>query len=136
MDIKIIKSEKELDAALVRMGKLMELNPTENSKEAEEIKLLGLIIKDYEEAHYPTPPSDPIEAIKFMMEQNDLRPSDMKNIFGTTSRYYEVINRKRALSLNMMKGLHVQLHVSYDILMNETVKIGSMEKVGHRKLHV
>ena len=54
MDIKIIKSEKELDVALVRMGKLMELNPAENSKEAEEIKLLGLIIKDYEDAHYPT----------------------------------------------------------------------------------
>ena len=51
-------------------------------------------VKHYEDAHYPTPPSDPIEAIKFMMEQNDLRPTDMKTIFGTTSRYS---NKKKAI---------------------------------------
>jgi HTH-type transcriptional regulator/antitoxin HigA len=73
MNVKIIKSEKELNAALARVKKLMELNPAKNSKEAEEIKLLGLAIKDYEDVHYPTPPSDSIEAIKFMIEQNDLR---------------------------------------------------------------
>lgn len=66
-----------------------------DSKEHEELKILSLLIEDYDRIHYPTEPSDPIESIKFRMEQQGLKAVDMKKYFGSTGRYYDIINKKK-----------------------------------------
>ena len=119
MRISIIKNDKELDKALAALGKLMEANPAPDEKTADEMKLLALVIEEYEKKHYPIPPPDPIEAIKFKMDQMNLRPVDMVKYFGSSGRFYDVIHKKRNLSINMIRSLHDGLKIPAEILIRQ-----------------
>ncbi|MGO4012673.1 MULTISPECIES: helix-turn-helix domain-containing protein [Pseudomonas] len=82
-----------------------------------ELEILALLIEKYEEQHFPMPPSDPIEAIKFRMDQQGLTPRDLEPFIGTSGRVSEVLNRKRKLSLAMIKRLHDGLRIPYECLL-------------------
>ena len=76
------------------------------------------LVEAYENKHYPISPADPIEAIKFRMEQQGLTPRDLETYIGSSGRVSEVLNRKRALSLRMIKRLHEGLQIPYESLLS------------------
>ncbi|MFP0196027.1 MULTISPECIES: helix-turn-helix domain-containing protein [Pseudomonas] len=116
MNIKPIRSPEDLTAALTRVEQLW--GAEVGSTEGDELEILVLLIEKYEEEHYPIPPSDPIEAIKFRMEQQGLTPRDLEPFIGTSGRVSEVLNRKRKLSLSMIKRLHDGLRIPYESLLS------------------
>ncbi len=79
-----------------------------------------MLAEDYENKHHPIDPPDPIEAIKFRMEQMDLSRKELEKIFGSRGRVSEVLNRHRGLSLNMIRSLHANLHIPREILTSKT----------------
>lgn len=117
MVIKVIKTEEEYSHALKRLEELFD-SPI-NSPEGDEAELLSVLIEKYEDEHYPIDPPDPIEAIKFRMEQMDMSNQDLAEIIGYKSRVSEIFNRKRKLSLNMIRNLHKKLNIPYESLMKE-----------------
>jgi HTH-type transcriptional regulator / antitoxin HigA len=121
MNIKVIKNDKEHAIAMKEVDKLIEIVMDKGESNTpnnilEKIELLGILINDYEDKRWPIERPDPLSAIKFAMEQKDLRPVDMKEFFGSTSRFYEILNHKRNLSLSMIKKLHTKLHIPYECL--------------------
>jgi HTH-type transcriptional regulator/antitoxin HigA len=88
--------------------------------EGDELELLAAIIEIYEETHAPVPPPDPIEAIRFRMEQENLRPQDLVPLLGSRSRVSEVLNGKRSLTLTMIRRLHQSLGIPAEVLLGET----------------
>lgn len=120
MEISIIRTEEEYRTMCRRLDDFLDSHAEElnnlNSAEAEELKLISLVIGDWETAHYHVPDPDPIDFIRFMMEQKGLKVRDLAPCFGTTSRAYEVLNRKRQLTLAMIRKLRVALGCSADAL--------------------
>ena len=116
MTIKPIKSKKDYQIALKRMEEIF--HAEEGTKEGDEAEILILLIEKYEDEHYSIEDPDPIEAIKFMMEQNGLKQKDLAEIIGYKSRVSEILSRKRKLSLEMIRNLHEKLNISYESLMN------------------
>ena len=114
MKFKLIKNDKQLNKALERVDQLWDAKS--NTPERDELEVLSLLIEKYEEEHYPIPASDPIEAIKFLMEQNDLSRKDLQPFIGSMGRVSEILNRKRDLSLSMIKRLHHGLKIPYESL--------------------
>ncbi|MBB3192625.1 helix-turn-helix domain-containing protein [Halomonas cerina] len=117
MNIQPIRSDADLDRAFARLEALWGVE--EGTPEADELEVLSILIERYEDEHYPIGPSDPIEAIKFRMEQQDLTPRDLEPYIGSSGRVSEVLNRKRRLSLRMIRRLHDGLKIPYESLMNE-----------------
>lgn len=117
--MKIIKTETDYDRALNRVEELVTLDPAANTEEAEELDLLTLLINAYEEKVYPIDPPDPVDAIRFRMEQQGLKNSDMIPYFGSKSRVSEVLNRKRGLSLSMIRALNRHLGIPAEVLISE-----------------
>jgi len=117
--IKIIKTEKEYDKALSRVYDLMQSRIKRRSEEAAELELLSLLVKDYEEKHYPLPPPNPIEAIKFRMDQLGLGPSDISAMLGGRSRKSDILNGRRKLTLEMIRTLYKKLHIPAETLIQE-----------------
>ncbi|NLA49148.1 MAG: helix-turn-helix domain-containing protein [Bacteroidales bacterium] len=117
MVIKVIKTEEEYSHALKRLEELFD-SPV-NSPEGDEADLLSVLIEKYEDEHYPIDAPDPIEAIKFRMEQMNMSNQDLAEIIGYKSRVSEIFNRKRKLSLNMIRNLHKKLNIPYESLMKE-----------------
>ncbi|MNN64530.1 MULTISPECIES: type II toxin-antitoxin system HigA family antitoxin [unclassified Pseudomonas] len=117
MNLKPIRSEEELNAAFARLEELW--GAAAGSPEADELEVLSMLIEKYEDEHYPIAPSDPIEAIKFRMEQQGLTPRDLEAFIGPSGRVSEVLNNKRALSLAMIKRLHNGLRIPYESLLGE-----------------
>ena len=115
MNIKPIRNDDDLAAALGRMEQMW--GAEANTPEGDELEVLALLIEKYEDEHYPIPPSDPIEAIKFRMDQQGLTPRDLEAYIGPSGRVSEVLNRKRPLSLRMIKRLHEGLHIPYESLL-------------------
>ena len=120
MEISIIRTEEEYKTMCARLDKFLDdhaekLNDL-NDADAEELKLLSLVIGDWENAHYHIPNPDPIDFIRFMMEQKGLKVRDIAHCFGTSSRAYEVLNRKRSLTLAMIRNLRTALGCSADAL--------------------
>jgi len=120
MNIHPIKSEQDYDKALSIVDDLW--GARENTKEGEKLDILLILIDNYESTHYPIDPPDPIEAIEFRMEQLNITRKDLESVIGSRGRVSEILNRKRNLSLNMIKGLHSKLHIPLESL------IGSMEQ--------
>lgn len=116
MRLKPIRNDKELDRALERIGELWGAKP--GTTRGDELDVLMLIVEKYEEEHFPIPASDPVEAIKFLMEQNDLSRKDLEPYIGTRGRVSEVMNRKRNLTLPMIKRLHEGLKIPYESLIH------------------
>ncbi|KQZ80498.1 MULTISPECIES: hypothetical protein [unclassified Pseudomonas] len=115
MNIKPIRSQEDLTAAFARVEQLW--GAEVGSSDGDELEILALLIEKYEDEHYPMPPSDPIEAIKFRMDQQGLTPRDLEPFIGTSGRVSEVLNRKRKLSLSMIKRLHDGLRIPYESLL-------------------
>ena len=118
MTAKLIKTRQEYRAALRRVEEIMDARP--GTAEGDELELLAAIIEIYEEKHAPVPPPDPIEAIRFRMEQESLRPQDLVPLLGSRSRVSEVLNGKRSLTLTMIRRLHQSLGIPAEVLLGET----------------
>ena len=117
MEIKVIKTEEDYNKALKRLEEVFDA-PV-NSPQGDEAELLTLLIEKYEEEHYPIESPDPIEAIRFRMEQMNMNKKDLAEVIGYKSRVSEILSRKRKLSLNMIRQLHKKLRIPYDSLLNE-----------------
>jgi len=117
MKIKPIKSETDYELALKRLDKIFDAEP--GTKEGDELEILAMVIEDYEDKNYPIGPPDPIEAIKFRMEQMGLNQNDLAKIIGHKSRASEILNRKRKLTLSMIRKLNKQLNISTEVLVKE-----------------
>jgi len=116
-NIKIIKSENEYEQALERLEEIFDA-PI-GTPEGDESELLALLIEKYEEENYPMPDPDPIEAIKYMMEQSNMKMTDLAGILGNKGNVSKILNRKRKLSLDMIKKLHNLFKIPYSILMQD-----------------
>ena len=114
MEIKPIKTENDYNQALERLEVIFDAK--KGSSEGDELEVLGILIDQYENEHFPIGMPDPIEAIKFRMEQMGYNQNDLANIVGLKSRASEILNRKRKLSLEMIRQLHEQLNIPTDVL--------------------
>jgi HTH-type transcriptional regulator / antitoxin HigA len=114
MNIKVIKTEEDYNKALKRLEVIFDA-PVD-SKEGDEAELLSILVEKYEDEHYPIEAPDPIEAIKFRMEQMDMNNQDLADIIGYKSRVSEIFNRKRKLTLKMIRNLHKKLKIPYESL--------------------
>lgn len=119
MEVKIIKSEKDYEAAMARLSALMSLDPTPNSKEENELELLALVIQDFERQTVPPVKADPIESILFRIDQMQLTRKDLIPYIGSISKVSEVLSRKRPLSLSMIRRLNQGLGIPADILIED-----------------
>ena len=116
MYIKPIKTERDYNNAIERIEKLW--GAKKDTQKGDEMDLLITLVESYEMKHYPILPPDPIDAIKFRMEQMDMKKTDMIPYLGGQNRVSEVLNRKRNLSLNMIKSLYKNLKIPAEILLN------------------
>lgn len=114
MNIKVIKNEDDYQKALERLEVIFDA-PID-SPEGDEAEILSILIEKYEDEHYPIGPPDPIEAIKFRMEQMDMKKSDLAKIIGYKSRVSEILSKKRKLTLQMIRKLHDTLKIPYESL--------------------
>ncbi|MFV7235744.1 helix-turn-helix domain-containing protein [Flavobacterium sp. ZB4R12] len=114
MEIKPIKTENDYNQALERLEVIFDAK--NGSPEGDELEVLGILIDQYENDHFPIGMPDPIEAIKFRMEQMGYNQNDLANIVGLKSRASEILNRKRKLSLEMIRQLHERLNIPTDVL--------------------
>lgn len=115
MKIKLIKTEADYSVALARINELFDATP--GSKNFDEAELLMKLVEFYEEQHYKIEAPDPIEAIKFRMEQMGMKRVDLEQYLGTRARVYEILNRKRNLSLAMIKKLHKEFGIPAESLL-------------------
>jgi len=105
MEVRAIRSEADYRAALARVSELVDLDPAPDTPEGEHLEVLGTLVQAYEAQHYPIDPPDPVEAIKFHMEQAGLSVADMVPYIGPRHRVYEVLNGKRPLTMSMIRRL-------------------------------
>jgi HTH-type transcriptional regulator / antitoxin HigA len=119
-EIKPIRSKRDYEAALSEIERLW--GAKAGTLEGDRLDVLATLIEAYEAEHYPIDPPDPIEAIKFRMEQQGLTRKDMEEIIGTRTRIAEVLNRKRGLSITMIRRLHERLGISAEVLIRPSRK--------------
>ena len=117
MKIKVIKTEEDYRAALERLEEIFQA--PENTPEGDEAELLSVLIEKYEDENFPISAPDPIEAIKFRMEQTGMSKKELADIIGYRSRVSEILNKKRKLSIDMIRNLHRKLKIPYEVLLNE-----------------
>ena len=115
MTIKPIRNDDDLHAAFKQLELVFQA--PEGTPQADEREVLVTLIEAYEQKHYPIGSADPVEAIKFRMEQQNLTPKDLEPYIGSSGRVSEVLNRKRRLSLQMVRKLHAGLHIPYESLL-------------------
>jgi len=125
MEIKAIRTESDYLAALREVSALIDLDPVMESPEGERLDVLGTLVQAYEAKHYPIDPPDPIEAIKFRMDQSGLTVKDLVPYIGPLNRVYEVLSYKRTLSLNMIRRLSEGLHIPAEVLIRESEPIAA-----------
>jgi HTH-type transcriptional regulator/antitoxin HigA len=117
MNIKPIKTKKDYEQALSRLDVIFDAKL--GSAEGDELEILALLIDNYEKEHFPIGYPDPVEAIKFRMEQMGYSQTDLAKVVGLKSRASEILNRKRKLSLEMIRKLHETLSIPTDVLIQE-----------------
>lgn len=124
MNIKEIKTEAEYDEALAVIEELLQIGEENMSeKQLEELERVSIAVAKYEEEHYPIELPDPIEAIRFRMDQDGLTYKDLQKYIGSSSKVSEVMNRKRPLSMTMIKALHEGLGISLEVLTQDTTNV-------------
>lgn len=114
MTVKPIKTNKDYQQALNRLEVIFDARP--GTPEGDELEVLGILLEKYEQEHYPVAFPDPIEAIKFRMEQMDYNQNDLATVVGLKSRASEILNKKRKLTLEMIRNLHSKLNIPTDVL--------------------
>ncbi|MBK9045358.1 MAG: helix-turn-helix domain-containing protein [Bacteroidetes bacterium] len=117
MNWKVIKTEKDYQIALKRLEVIFDSK--KGSKNGDELELLSLLIDNYEKEKFPIDLPDPIEAIKFRMEQLGYSQKDLTEVIGLKSRVSEILNRKRKLTLDMIRKLHEVLGIPTEVLVRE-----------------
>jgi len=114
MTIKPIKTKKDYNQALTRLENIFDAK--KGSKDGDELEVLSILIDKYENENFPIGLPDPIEAIKFRMEQLGYNQADLAKVVGLKSRASEILNKKRKLSLEMVRQLHDKLKIPTDVL--------------------
>lgn len=117
MTIKPIKSAEDYKKSMERLEAIFDA--PEGTKDGDEAEVLSLLIDDYENQLYPIEAPDPIEAIKIRMEEMNLKPKDLVGIIGGKSRVSEVLNKKKKLTVEMIRKLESYLNLSASILVNQ-----------------
>ncbi|MDP1961761.1 MAG: transcriptional regulator [Reyranella sp.] len=117
-DVKPIRSEADHEAALAEAERLW--GAKSGTPRRDRLDVLATLIDAWESEHHPMDPPDPIEAIKFRMEQQTLTRKDLEGILGTRTRVAEVLNRRRGLSINMIRRLHKELGIPADVLIRSS----------------
>jgi len=117
--MKVIKTESDYDAALARIEELIDRNPDPGTPEADELEVLSLLVEEYESRNFPSSLPDPIEALKFRMEQQNLTQRDLVPFIGSRSKVSEVLSGKRTLTLSMIRSLHSNLGIPARVLLQE-----------------
>jgi HTH-type transcriptional regulator/antitoxin HigA len=115
MEIRPIKTEQDYNSAIRRIEILW--GAEKDTPQGDEMDLLVTLVESYEMKHYPIAPPDPVDAIKFRMEQMDMTKADLIQYIGSQSRVSEVLNRKRKLTLGMIKSLYKGLRIPAEILL-------------------
>lgn len=111
MQIKPIKTEQDYEAALRAIEPMFDNEPEIDTPKGDFFEIMCVLINEYENKHYPIETPDPIEAIKFRMEQQGLTVKDLEPAIGKSNRVYEILNHKRSLTLPMIRRLHTQLGI-------------------------
>ena len=114
MNIKPIKNKKDYEQALARLEVIFDSK--KGTDEGDELEILGMLIENYENENFPVGFPDPVEAIKFRMEQLGYNQTDLANVVGLKSRASEILNRKRKLSLEIIRQLHDKLNIPTEVL--------------------
>jgi len=113
-NLKPIRGKADYEAAMAEIERLW--GARSGTPEGDRLDILATLVDAYENEHYPIDPPDPIEAIKFRMEQRGLTRKDLADILGSRTRVAEVLNRRRGLSINMIRRLHETLGISVEVL--------------------
>ena len=114
MNIKPIRDEQDYNEALSKIEKLINAKP--NTPQMDELEILTTLVEAYEDKFYKIDAPDPIEAIKFRMEQEGLKQKDLIDIIGSKSRVSEILNKKRKLTIDMIRNLHTKLNIPIESL--------------------
>ena len=117
MKIKPIRNEQDYQDALERLDVIFDA--TKGSEEGDELEILSILIDNYENEHFPIGMPDPIEAIKFRMEQMGMKQKDLEEVFGFKSRVSEILNKKRKLTLEMVRRLNTRLNIPTEVLIQD-----------------
>jgi HTH-type transcriptional regulator/antitoxin HigA len=117
MNIKPIKSERDYEQAMERLSIIFDAK--KGSKEGDELEILSILIEKYENEHFSIGFPDPIEAIKFRMEQMGLKQKDLADAVGFTSRVSEILTKKRKLTVEMIRNLSLKLNIPTEVLVQE-----------------
>ena len=117
MDIRPIKTKLDYERALRRIETLMDTEP--GTDDGDELEVLATLVDVYEEKHFPVGAADPVDAILFRMEQQGLERKDLEAFIGSRHRVSEVLNRRRGLSLDMIRKLHTGLGIPLEVLIGE-----------------
>jgi HTH-type transcriptional regulator / antitoxin HigA len=117
-DLKPIRTQADYEAALAEVERLWGA-PT-GTADGDRLDVLATLLDVYESEHFPMDPPDPVDAIQFRMEQQGLSRKDLEGLIGTRTRVAEVLNRRRGLSINMIRRLHERLGISAEVLIRPT----------------
>jgi len=117
MKITPIRNEKDYKNALKRVEVIFDAK--KGTEEGDELEIVSILIDNYENEHFPIGMPDPIEAIKFRMEQMGMKQKDLAEIFGFKSRVSEILNKKRKLTLEMVRKLNTTLHIPTEVLIQD-----------------
>jgi HTH-type transcriptional regulator / antitoxin HigA len=119
-NLKPIRSDADYEEALAETERLW--GAPSGTPDGDRLDILATLIDAYETRHYPMDPPDPVEAIKFRMEQQGLTRKDLEPLIGTRTRVAEVLNRRRSLSITMIRRLHDRLGISADVLIRPSAR--------------
>jgi HTH-type transcriptional regulator/antitoxin HigA len=119
-ELKPIRTKADYEKALAELERFW--GARSGTPEGDRLDILATLIDAYETEHYPMDPPDPVEAIKFRMESQGLSRKDLEPLIGTRTRVAEVLNRKRSLSIGMIRRLHDQLGISAEVLIRPSRK--------------
>lgn len=119
-DLKPIRTEADYEAALAEVERLW--GAGSGTSDGDRLEILATLIDAYESERFPMDPPDPIDAIRFRIEQQGMSRKDLEELIGTRTRVAEVLNRRRALSINMIRRLHERLGISAEVLIRPTRK--------------
>jgi len=115
--MRVIKTDEEYENTTSRIEQIMGAEP--NTPEGDELELLSVLIEKYEKEKYPLPEADPVDVIRYYMEQRGLKSKDLVGIIGDKSIVSKIMNRERKLNLKMVRNLHQKAKIPYNLLMNE-----------------
>ena len=126
-DLKPIRSEEDYDEALAEVERLW--GAKSGTPEGDRLDVLATLMDAYEAEHHPMDPPDPVEAIKFRMEQQHLSRKDLEPLIGTRTRVAEILNRRRSLSISMIRRLHDSLGISAEVLIRPSCDKNTINEV-------